>query len=291
MRIREKIALLASCCGLRRQDRNDWLAIGLVGVLFMVVVFDLGMIFSEKYFNQENRENEKVEKITEDTFFESAEIFQKEEHQVIVTGWQIHRDNKRGFEIKYPENWIKEVVEGVPSFAWEQKIVFRENDPKKTKKEKGFNLFIYNTKKTGASPECTEQKGKMSQNIFPENRDCFRNESFLKMKNEEYVYEIIPVLPEEPIFKNNPNILITCDSREIINSMLGFKVVKIERPKPKRKPVITAPMPAWFKTVNGKKVCAKKNDKPGKSKKDKGRHLDMECCLDPDEYPNPHCTY
>lgn len=291
MKIRKKIALLANWCGLRKQDRNDWLTIGLFGILLIVVVFDLGMIFSERYFNQENRENGKVEKITEDIFFASAEIFQKEEDQVIVTGWQIHRDNKRGLEIKYPENWIKEVIEGTPSFAWEQKIVFRENDLRKTKKEKGFDLFIYNTKKIGTSFAYTEQKGKMSQNIFPENRDCFRNESFLKTKNEEYVYEIIPVLLDEPIFKNNPNILITCDSKEIIDSMLGFKLVKIERPKPKPKPVINAPMPVWFKMVNGKRVCAKKNDKPKESKKNKGRHLDMECCLDPDEYPNPHCTY
>jgi hypothetical protein len=38
-------------------------------------------------------------------------------------------------------------------------------------------------------------------------------------------------------------------------------------------------------------VCAKKNDKPGKSNKGKSKHLDMECCLDPDEYPNPWCYY
>jgi hypothetical protein len=44
--------------------------------------------------------------------------------------------------------------------------------------------------------------------------------------------------------------------------------------------------------VNGKLVCAKKNDKPRKSLNGNKRgHLDMECCLDPDETPNPWCTY
>jgi hypothetical protein len=61
-------------------------------------------------------------------------------------------------------------------------------------------------------------------------------------------------------------------------------------PKPKRP---AARIPGGAKVVNGKYVCKKKKDYVGKSKKNnKGYlHLDMECCLDPDEYPNPWCTY
>jgi hypothetical protein len=61
-------------------------------------------------------------------------------------------------------------------------------------------------------------------------------------------------------------------------------------PKPKRP---TARIPGGAKVVNGKYVCKKKKGYVGKSKKNnKGYlHLDMECCLDPDEYPNPWCTY
>jgi len=56
-------------------------------------------------------------------------------------------------------------------------------------------------------------------------------------------------------------------------------------------PKITAPRPVAAKSVGGKLVCAKKTDHPGKSKTNKKKHLDMECCLDPDEYPNPWCYY
>jgi len=61
-------------------------------------------------------------------------------------------------------------------------------------------------------------------------------------------------------------------------------------PKPKRP---RARVPVGAKIVNGKYVCKKKHDYVGKSKKNnKGYlHLDLECCLDPDEYPNPWCTY
>lgn len=52
-----------------------------------------------------------------------------------------------------------------------------------------------------------------------------------------------------------------------------------------------APLPVSAKKVNGQWVCANKNDKPGKSDKNKRAHIDRQCCLDPDEVPNPHCTY
>lgn len=68
------------------------------------------------------------------------------------------------------------------------------------------------------------------------------------------------------------------------------KVLPKKSAAPARKK-ISAPMPADFKRVGGRLVCSKSHDKPGKSKKGKGKHMDMECCLDPDEYPNPHCYY
>lgn len=51
------------------------------------------------------------------------------------------------------------------------------------------------------------------------------------------------------------------------------------------------PIAAKVKVVNGRKMCAKKNDKPKKSDQHKRAHIDRECCLDPDEVPNPHRTY
>lgn len=41
----------------------------------------------------------------------------------------------------------------------------------------------------------------------------------------------------------------------------------------------------------GRMVCIHDDDKPKISNKDKPVHKDMECCLDPDEFPNPYCHY
>ena len=72
---------------------------------------------------------------------------------------------------------------------------------------------------------------------------------------------------------------------EQVDRMLAPRIVVPAQPR------LRAEMPNSFKRVNGRLVCDKKNDHPGKSKKNKGKHMDMECCLDPDEYPNPNCYY
>lgn len=52
-----------------------------------------------------------------------------------------------------------------------------------------------------------------------------------------------------------------------------------------------APLPVSAKKINGRYVCAEKSDSPRKSYKNGRAHIDRQCCLDPDEVPNPHCTY
>lgn len=52
------------------------------------------------------------------------------------------------------------------------------------------------------------------------------------------------------------------------------------------------PISAKTREVNGRRVCEHKKDKGNKSKQDgKDVHIDRECCLDPDEIPNPRCYY
>lgn len=68
---------------------------------------------------------------------------------------------------------------------------------------------------------------------------------------------------------------------------------QLDPPKPKTaiKSKPRHPMPYIFKIVNGRRVCSNNNDKPSYSKKNDKIHLDMECCLDPDEIPNSNCYY
>jgi hypothetical protein len=67
---------------------------------------------------------------------------------------------------------------------------------------------------------------------------------------------------------------------------------KIKNPNSIRISLAEAPsILSKTKKVNGKYTCGKKNDKGHKSNKYNKTHVDQQCCLDPDEIPNPRCAY
>lgn len=55
--------------------------------------------------------------------------------------------------------------------------------------------------------------------------------------------------------------------------------------------IVFHPPAQYKKDGKGRMVCIHKNDKPKVSGQGKPVHIDMECCLDPDEIPNPFCHY
>lgn len=72
-----------------------------------------------------------------------------------------------------------------------------------------------------------------------------------------------------------------------------IKTPVIKKSPPKKIASIGLPSPILsdVRIINGKSVCEHENDKPKKSKKTSKRHIDGECCLDPDEIPNSLCFY
>lgn len=79
------------------------------------------------------------------------------------------------------------------------------------------------------------------------------------------------------------------DDEELVNKIEREKLAEIN--KLIKRVVVKAPAPYVFAVIGGKRVCNKKNDHPSKSGNNKKGHMDMECCLDPDEVPNPNCYY
>lgn len=164
--------------------------------------------------------------------------------------------------------------------------------------------------------KCEEISGHLTENAnfpaeeihIPPGDDCYHPAFFFSLTRERYIYNIVPLLRgedgrlDQPAQKATEGIAAAEDADpklnahenfpEFLATIKSFALTEIKRPPAKPPaPKITAPFPVSYKRVGGKLVCAKKNDKPRKSKQGKGKHLDMEYCLDPDEYPNPHCTY
>lgn len=198
---------------------------------------------------------------------------------------------------------------------WPLSYAFYKKEVEKNNPYNGFDVIVYSVEKikelsktdefplaknaelkaTGACDQIAghllENKSYPAERIYiPLNDDCYEPAFFYSLTREKYIYNIVPVLKEELAVTVDPEKETINNFSEFFSIVSGFNLIDIKRPKPK--PRITAPKPiAATKTVNGRRVCAKKNDHPGKSKQGKSKHLDMECCLDPDEYPNPWCYY
>ena len=122
---------------------------------------------------------------------------------------------------------------------------------------------------------------------------CYKESYFYIVQKGFNVFEIVPV-PEKGLgyagYDGKKEVDATLSEFDSVLATWDF--FRIVNNQVKVTPRITAPKPlAETRKVGGKRVCAKKNDKPRKSKTNKKKHMDMECCLDPDEIPNPWCSY
>ncbi|NTW13879.1 MAG: hypothetical protein HGA31_02515 [Candidatus Moranbacteria bacterium] len=241
--------------------------------------------------------------------------------------WKLYANPYYGFELRYPSDWSVPVNVSAPKGStWEYRYRFRS--PSTGGTYIGFDVVIYDVAKAKelsgtdefpplkngtlvADPSCKNIEGHVidtgdypaSEIYIPPENQCYQPTLFFTMIRDRYVYDIVPILADGAVTNSDPRISINEHFREfypIAGSVLLTGIVRPEPPKvetskpapPKpAPPKITAPHPVSYKKENGRLVCAKKNDHPSKSKQHKGKHLDMECCLDPDEYPNPWCYY
>ena len=127
-----------------------------------------------------------------------------------------------------------------------------------------------------------------------EDNACYEPAYFFSTMKNNYLYDIIPIAKEDADTPSDLEQDVNKNFPEYKKVVGSLKMIPVVRPKAvvPAKPRITAPRPVSAKVVVGRLACAKKNDKPGKSQNgNKPGHMDMECCLDPDETPNPWCDY
>jgi|GEM_PF-617302 len=234
------------------------------------------------------------------------------------SNWATYTNKYYGFGLKYPPDWNKVVAKSpVRGSKWTVRYQFRKKNQEEGNPYAGFDLTVYNVKtvkeiknteefpaiKDGVDPNaesCQTIPGHLEENpdypneeiFIPSGDDCYSPALFYTITRDDYVYNVSLVYAEGFDKSGNPKKQALEKFPEFFEAAISLKLINIVRLKPQPvAPKITAPRPVSAKKVNGRLVCAKKNDHPRKSKQHKGKHLDMECCLDPDEYPNPWCTY
>ena len=247
----------------------------------------------------------------------SRERVKSIQSQLNTDDWVNYETKWYGFKIKYPQGWGKPIVGvSVKDSGAEYKYGFRKTDDVDSKYI-GFDVAVYGIKRTkefsntGEFPSlmngvkleddgCETFEGHLietgdyaAEEIYiPLNDGCYNPALFFTVTQGQYIYNIVPIVRDGEDITGDPMVEVADNMPEFFAVISFFDNIDIVRPKPKPNPIINAPRPVSYKKDSlGRLVCAKKNDKPSKSKKDKKKHLDMECCLDPDEYPNPHCYY
>jgi hypothetical protein len=245
-------------------------------------------------------------------------IGQTSPDSIDTDNWSIYRNQWYGFEIEHPDEWVglRYKTPNTKNARYEAIYEFRKSN-EDNDAYIGFDVSVYSTKKAGApeisndihwlenssgdigscnfSSEMTlgEINDKFQKISVEKGNLCFEPAYFFSIKKGEFMYDIVPVAKEGVQQSDDPESDVTQNFPEYKDIVTSFKSIPVSRPKPVvSKPRISARRPVSAKMVGGKLVCAKKNDHPGKSQNgNKPGHMDMECCLDPDETPNPWCTY
>ena len=291
---------------------------------FLIVVLRSFLIVDWKH-NKKAQEEAVVPIVAEEPQLTEGGAVQKEEKTVTqiqaeidTSAWTPYQNTWYGFSLKYPNNWLDPVVQKAPLGAmWEQKIQFQLNQTDEKNPFEGFDVVIYNIAKVkeatktdeypkiksaelGAQSDCATIEGHLldtgdypAEEIYiPISDACYNAVLYFSNTRDSYIYDITPKVKDGMGLAGDPANEIVSHMPEFFSVAASWSLIDIQRPKPvPPKPKITAPMPYIFKVVNGRRVCSNKNDHPSKSKQHKGKHMDMECCLDPDEYPNPNCYY
>lgn len=267
--------------------------------------------------------------VSGDSMISEEEIYQEVRAvQDIIdeSGWKKYQSNWYGFEVSYPETgWdTPKSMAGMNSSKWEYRLEYRKDGTQEGGKGRfsGFDVVVYNLAKVKelsntdefpklkesnmeGLPACDVIDGHIietgdypAEEIYVSPTDeCYRPSLLFSFTKGDYIYNLIPVTGESYGENVDPRIEIMDNFPEFFSVASTLKPIDIVRPEPavivkkQAEPNYDAPKPVSYRKVDGKKVCAKKHDNPSKSKKNKGKHLDMECCLDPDEYPNPWCHY
>lgn len=257
--------------------------------------------------------------ISEEEVYQEVKATQE---TVDISSWKTYQNRWYGFELKHPADWNNPLAQRkVSTDQWTARYQFRQKNVSPESLFIGFDLSVYENSKISnlfqtaefpAKKSNSEKTDEYCQNIvghiietgnYPAEEiyigpddDCYESTLFFSFIKGNYLYVLSPRFKDESQRSLvDPRVEITNSFPEFFSVTSTLSIIDIVRPKPVAvappKPKVNAPMPVSYKKVGERLVCAKKNDKPSKSNTNKKKHMDMECCLDPDEYPNPHCSY
>ena len=239
--------------------------------------------------------------------------------------WKTYQDELSGFSIKYPDYWGDggQSDSGDKQQKYLKRILLDNGLDSHAEEYNGLVLFVYDAKKypgpvgtdnlvvknpaTFAQENCDKaefwqatlgEEGYPSQEVDVSRDDqCFSETYFFSLTRGDYTYNIVPLVGNlsSPLGKGMKANIIARFPKffEITSTIVLPKAEEKEVAVPSSASVKKAVPPKTEprRVLKSMGRCRHKNDKPRKSKTKKHRHMDEDCCMDPDEWPNPRCQY
>jgi hypothetical protein len=236
--------------------------------------------------------------------------------------WKVYQDDLTGLSVKYPDRWddpeVKKPNSGQKFFKY---VSFDNGLGAANDQYKGFKIYVYDADKFSGPANTDNLTPRDPDNFKADNCDkaefgeatvgegdypaqeveitaenqCFQPAYFFSFTRSGYTFNILPEVGQggNPISKENKSNIIAAFPKffELISTLSITEKetpAKDEAPSPTRTVVKKAPVHRVLISLGR---CAHKHDHPGYSKTKKHRHMDEDCCMDPDEWPNPRCQY
>lgn len=231
--------------------------------------------------------------------------------------WKDYSSARYGFSLKYPAGWQppQEISPGKDE-NFIQKISFDEKGIVSDKiTVQGFDVFIYSASRF-PGPAGTDNLKKKNENVSSENcprfeditlgqvgypakevnvtadNPCWEETFFYSLTVNGYTFNIVPRTPKGFASLGRdikiPLVNVFPEFYDVASTLTFAERQSAVSQAPRRIAEQIASPPAVRYTAGQR--CAVKNDHPSYSKT-KGKHMDEDCCPDPDEWPNPKCAY
>lgn len=237
--------------------------------------------------------------------------------------WKTYQDKITGFSVKYPDYWPDpKVSRAGGKVEYLEKVVFDNGFGTEAKRFKGFEVYVYDAEKISGPVESDNLMPKNPENLKANDCDksefseatlgegaypaqevevesgdrCFMEAYFFSVNRGKYFYNIVPLAPEtdSPLGEGKKIDVITNFPKffEILSTfVVPLEEVQIEEEKEVIQKNIVEKKVQPRRVLQSLGRCSHKNDHPRKSRTKKHRHMDEDCCMDPDEWPNPRCQY
>lgn len=281
----------------------------ITGIAILLAVFIIG---GDRYFYANKIQSQKIATEAIQSAIQDPTQAGAEKQPIDTTSWKTYKDSQYDFEIRYPDSWAEPQAQAINNsdFVYQYQVKFGTNDSLNGNGNEGYSVFV--SKKTAADTlgDCINQAQGSSNSASSQqggnNSQCLLYK--LKVPGVSSDYHSYQFISGEFEFNLLPTLTLSDSSQLSTGNIteldsaadtftLDFEAIKNKTAEQLKKQQQQQAAAARIALINaypsptkGTPVCPDIHSKPTFSAT-KSKHIDEDCCPDPDEWPNLRCRY